>query len=40
MNTQQLGGIGSAAAIAPGTFKKNADGTYSGRLIAGPDRGA
>lgn len=36
----QLGGIGSAAAIFPGTFKKNTDGTYSGRLIGAPDRGS
>lgn len=35
----QLGGVGSAAAIFPGTFRKNADGSYSGRLIGGPDRG-
>lgn len=35
----QLGGVGSAAAIFPGTFRKNADGSYSGRLVGGPDRG-
>lgn len=39
MNVLQLGGVGSAAAICPGTFKKNSDGSYSGRLIGGPDRG-
>lgn len=35
----QLGGIGSAAAFAPGTWKKHSDGTYTGTLFAQPDRG-
>jgi len=34
-----LGGIGSAIAIKPGSFKKNTDGTYSGTIVAQPDRG-
>lgn len=34
-----LGGIGSAIAIKPGSFKQNGDGTFGGTLITQPDRG-
>ncbi|TCD69611.1 hypothetical protein EIP91_007034 [Steccherinum ochraceum] len=34
-----LGGIGSAIALKPGSFKKNRDGTFSGTVITQPDRG-
>ncbi|TCD61258.1 hypothetical protein EIP91_008707 [Steccherinum ochraceum] len=34
-----LGGIGSAIAIKPSSFKPNGDGTFGGTLIAQPDRG-
>ncbi|KAF9529605.1 esterase-like activity of phytase-domain-containing protein [Crepidotus variabilis] len=34
-----IGGIGSAIAIKPGTWKQNTNGTYSGTLVVHPDRG-
>ena len=34
-----LGGIGSAIAFKRGTWTKKADGTYTGTLVARPDRG-
>ncbi|THH31649.1 hypothetical protein EUX98_g2550 [Antrodiella citrinella] len=34
-----IGGIGSAIAIKLGSFKQNSNGTYSGTIIAQPDRG-
>ncbi|KAH8103411.1 esterase-like activity of phytase-domain-containing protein [Cristinia sonorae] len=34
-----LGGIGSAVAIKPGSFKQNSNGTFSGTLVTQPDRG-
>ena len=34
-----LGGIGSAVAIKPASWKSNSDGSYSGTFVAHPDRG-
>ncbi|KAJ3478425.1 hypothetical protein NLI96_g9767 [Meripilus lineatus] len=34
-----LGGIGSAIALKSGSFNQNPDGTYSGTIVAQPDRG-
>ncbi|KAJ7257160.1 esterase-like activity of phytase-domain-containing protein [Mycena haematopus] len=34
-----LGGLGSAIAIKPGTWKELANGSYTGTLVAQPDRG-
>ncbi|KAM5537133.1 hypothetical protein V8D89_009279 [Ganoderma adspersum] len=34
-----LGGIGSAIAIKPASFKKGSNGTFTGTIIAQPDRG-
>lgn len=34
-----MGGIGSAIAIQSGSFTQKADGTYTGTIIAQPDRG-
>lgn len=33
------GGLGSAIALARGSFKAGPNGTFTGRLIAQPDRG-
>lgn len=34
-----IGGIGSAIALKRGTFVRNANGTFSGTIVAQPDRG-
>ncbi|KAF7291259.1 Phytase-like domain-containing protein [Mycena indigotica] len=34
-----LGGLGSAVAVKPGTWRMQADGTYAGTLVVQPDRG-
>ncbi|QRW26490.1 hypothetical protein RhiXN_12151 [Rhizoctonia solani] len=36
---ETLGGLGSAIALQKGTFKAGSNGTFTGRLIAQPDRG-
>ncbi|CAE6401815.1 unnamed protein product, partial [Rhizoctonia solani] len=36
---ETLGGLGSAIALQKGTFKAGLNGTFTGRLIAQPDRG-
>ncbi|KAF8604345.1 hypothetical protein BDV93DRAFT_492130 [Ceratobasidium sp. AG-I] len=36
---ETLGGLGSAIALARGSFKAGPNGTFTGRLIAQPDRG-
>ncbi|HWC64259.1 MAG TPA: esterase-like activity of phytase family protein, partial [Rhizomicrobium sp.] len=36
---ETLGGIGSAMAVIPNSWKKNKDGSYSGILVGVPDRG-
>ncbi|CAE6398928.1 unnamed protein product [Rhizoctonia solani] len=36
---ETLGGLGSAIALQKGTFKAGPNGTFTGRLIAQPDRG-
>ncbi|KAL5637466.1 hypothetical protein ACGC1H_004032 [Rhizoctonia solani] len=36
---ETLGGLGSAIALEKGTFKTGPNGTFTGRLIAQPDRG-